>query len=173
MLFNIDNVGFGGASLTSIGSLKDSLKLLETSYDCGVRHFDTAPIYGNGYSEVIYGKFIRDKRDEVFLVSKFGLGNPTKVIPQLISPLLKLNKFKRELFEKKNQTKKVDNLILNSHNVRIDKTKMVKSLESSLKRLKTDYLNALMLHESLPENLSDDCLEQLIKFKDEGKILKI
>ena len=173
MLFDSSKIGFGGASITSIGSLKDSLQLLDLCYDYGVRHFDTAPIYGSGYSEVIYSKFISGKRDQVFLVSKFGLGNPSNVIPSIISPLLKLNKLKRDLFNRENPSENVNNLVLNNRRVRIDKKEFVKSVESSLKRLKTDYLNALMLHESLPVNLTDECVNELLKLKDQGKVLKI
>jgi D-threo-aldose 1-dehydrogenase len=173
MLSDISKIGFGGASITSIGSLKDSLQLLETCYDLGVRHYDTAPIYGSGYSEVIYSKFINGKRNQLFLVSKFGLGNPSKVAPSFISPLLKLNKLKSDLFKKENPSEDVNNLVLNNQKNIIDKKTFIKSFESSLKRLKTDYLNAIMLHESLPVNLSDECISELLKFKDQGKVLKI
>ena len=77
------NLGFGGATLTNLKSLSECLQLLETAYQRGLRHFDTAPLYGQGYSEVIYGKFLKDKRKQITLTSKFGLGedNNTDKLP--------------------------------------------------------------------------------------------
>ena len=77
------SLGFGGTTLTTLKSLRDSLQLLDLAYQCGVRHFDTAPLYGQGYSEVIYGKFLKDKRQHITLTTKFGLGesNETDKLP--------------------------------------------------------------------------------------------
>ena len=84
------SLGFGGATLTNLKSLKEVLQLLDLAFDYGVRHFDTAPLYGQGYSEVIYGKFLKDKRQQITLTTKFGLGedNETEKIPvNLILPV--------------------------------------------------------------------------------------
>ena len=84
------NLGFGGATLTNLKSLGECLQLLDTAYQRGIRHFDTAPLYGQGYSEVIYGKFLKDKRRHITLTSKFGLGednNTDKLPVNLILPL--------------------------------------------------------------------------------------
>jgi myo-inositol catabolism protein IolS len=45
----------------------------ETAFELGIRHFDTATGYGNGYSERLLGRFMADKRDQVFLASKADL----------------------------------------------------------------------------------------------------
>ncbi len=67
-------LGFGtagimGAALTGAGRLR----LLETAWDAGIRHFDTAPLYGQGEAELVLGRFLRNRRDTVSLTSKFGL----------------------------------------------------------------------------------------------------
>jgi D-threo-aldose 1-dehydrogenase len=67
-------LGFGtagimGAALTGAGRLR----LLETAWDAGIRHFDTAPLYGQGEAELLLGQFLRTRRDTVSLTSKFGL----------------------------------------------------------------------------------------------------
>ena len=54
MTKNKFNLGFGGASLTSMKSYTDVKDLLNTAYQEGIRHFDTAVLYGKGYSELIY-----------------------------------------------------------------------------------------------------------------------
>ena len=48
--------GFGTVSITSLKNKKQVFKLLDAVYDNGIRHFDTAPIYGQGYSEKIIVK---------------------------------------------------------------------------------------------------------------------
>jgi aryl-alcohol dehydrogenase-like predicted oxidoreductase len=58
-----------GAALTGAGRLR----LLETAWDAGIRHFDTAPLYGQGEAELVLGRFLRTRRDTVSLTSKFGL----------------------------------------------------------------------------------------------------
>ncbi|MEB3200190.1 MAG: aldo/keto reductase [Synechococcaceae cyanobacterium] len=67
-------LGFGtagimGAALTGAGRLR----LLETAWEAGIRHFDTAPLYGQGEAELLLGRFLRRRRDTVSLTSKFGL----------------------------------------------------------------------------------------------------
>lgn len=92
----VDKLGFGGAALTSVGNLRGVLNLLDFSYDNGIRHFDTAPLYGQGYSEIIYGKFIKAKRDKITLATKFGFGNINKSHPMLLRPVLFANYWKKK-----------------------------------------------------------------------------
>lgn len=47
----------------------DAWALLQTAWDCGVRHFDTAPHYGLGLSERRLGAFLATKPREQFTVS--------------------------------------------------------------------------------------------------------
>jgi predicted aldo/keto reductase-like oxidoreductase len=50
---------------------KDAQEVIETAMEGGVRFFDTAESYGNGLSEIRYGKYLVPKyRDEVFIMSK-------------------------------------------------------------------------------------------------------
>nr|QFR37194.1 aldo-keto reductase [Cyberlindnera americana] len=47
--------------------------ILKKAYDMGIRTFDTADYYSNGYSEVIIGKFLKKfniKRDKVVILTK-------------------------------------------------------------------------------------------------------
>jgi aryl-alcohol dehydrogenase-like predicted oxidoreductase len=54
--------GWGGQSE------KDSMEVMDAAYECGIRHFDTAQIYG--VSEELVGRFLKGRREEVFLASK-------------------------------------------------------------------------------------------------------
>ena len=48
-------LGYGTSGLHGGLSKRPSLRLLEAAFDAGVRHFDTAPMYGLGDSEAIGG----------------------------------------------------------------------------------------------------------------------
>lgn len=47
--------------------------VVDAALDAGITFFDTADIYGNTESEVLLGRALRGKRDEVVLATKFGM----------------------------------------------------------------------------------------------------
>ena len=49
---------------------RDSFRAMNSAFDLGITHFDTASSYGKGRSEQLLGKFIKDKRQKVFIASK-------------------------------------------------------------------------------------------------------
>ncbi len=55
----------------------DLLAAMQAAFDGGVRHFDTGAGYGGGHSEELYGRFVADKRDQVFIASKANPAEPT------------------------------------------------------------------------------------------------
>jgi len=69
-------LGYGAANLGNLHralSDEEAMTILEVAWDCGIRHFDTAPHYGLGLSELRLGAFLRDKpRDEYTLSTKVG-----------------------------------------------------------------------------------------------------
>lgn len=50
-----------------------SIKLLQRAFDLGIRHFDTAALYGFGKNETLVGKAIQPFRSEIHLASKCGM----------------------------------------------------------------------------------------------------
>ena len=172
MTKNKFNLGFGGASLTSMKSYTDVKDLLNTAYQEGIRHFDTAVLYGKGYSELIYGHFLKDKRQDVTITTKFGLGNPSinQLIP--IQVLLPLNYYFSTL--KKARTKTTLPLTDEPHQPvayrQIDKALVEQSFKNSLKRLKTEYIDYYLLHEGLPHFLTDEALSFLLNLKKQGRV---
>src|SRR5665213_1755012 len=69
-------LGFGGSGLMGGLSERESLALLETAYDAGIRHFDVAPVYGHGQAERCLGIFLRGKTDKVTIATKYGILPP-------------------------------------------------------------------------------------------------
>jgi len=68
-------LGYGTASLGRSLSRRERVHLLETAYDCGIRWFDTAPLYGAGAAEEALGRFLRGK-DDVVVATKVGIVPP-------------------------------------------------------------------------------------------------
>ncbi len=75
---SVSEVGLGtwqiGGSWGEI-SEDESLEILQTALAEGVNFFDTADVYGNGRSEALIGRFLREKPSEnVFVATKLGRG---------------------------------------------------------------------------------------------------
>ena len=51
----------------------ESIELIHHALDTGLNLLDTADIYGPHTNEVLVGKAIKGRRDEVFLATKFGI----------------------------------------------------------------------------------------------------
>jgi aryl-alcohol dehydrogenase-like predicted oxidoreductase len=77
----LSEIGFGGASISGEGggygfgpiTEAESIQLLDFAYDQGLNLFDTAPIYGFRESEKRMGKAFKNKRQDLFIVSKGGI----------------------------------------------------------------------------------------------------
>ncbi len=79
-------IGRGGRSVNAIGlgcmgmaafygqplEEADAVALLQAAVDLGVDHFDTAEMYGLGANERQLGAAFHDRRDKVFIATKFG-----------------------------------------------------------------------------------------------------
>jgi Predicted oxidoreductases (related to aryl-alcohol dehydrogenases) len=70
----------GGAGWGDVNK-KESMEAIETMIERGVNLIDTAPFYGLGESEKIVGEVIRDKRDDIVLLTKAGTGWNEKGVP--------------------------------------------------------------------------------------------
>jgi len=57
----------------------ESIATLHRALDLGITFLDTADLYGFGANEELIGRTIKDRRDEVFLATKFGIvGDPLR-----------------------------------------------------------------------------------------------
>jgi hypothetical protein len=108
------------------------ISALERAFELGINYFDTAPGYGNGIGETIYGRALYNYRDKITLASKVTYsGSPDEIQA---------------------------------------------SVEQSLRRLKTDYLDVIQFHggyfddREADDILNSGRLEMLEKLRDEGKV---
>ena len=78
--------GPGGPCVAVVGqgtwhseqSPRDAIDALRHGLDLGMRHIDTAEMYGSGAAETLVGRAIVGRRDEVFLVSKVLPSNASR-----------------------------------------------------------------------------------------------
>src|SRR3954468_6777214 len=62
----------GMSKFYGAGNEQESIATIHHAIDRGVTFLDTADMYGVGRNEELVGKAIRDRRDRVFLATKFG-----------------------------------------------------------------------------------------------------
>jgi len=161
-------VGFGCAGLTSLSGRRDCLRILECAYDYGVRHFDVARLYGAGTAEGILGEFARGRRDTVTMATKFGLNPPSlpnglgrhvQTIKKMLKQLPALDRLVRRKVHERST----------GGNFGLEAARSC--LETSLRELRTDYLDIWLLHEATATDANNsDLLEFLIEQQKRGVI---
>ncbi|GES74882.1 aldo/keto reductase [Rhizophagus clarus] len=71
----ISAIGLGCMGMSDFyGSFdeQENIDVLNRAIDLGCTFWDTSDIYGNGANEILLSKVLKDKRDKVFLCTKFG-----------------------------------------------------------------------------------------------------
>jgi aryl-alcohol dehydrogenase-like predicted oxidoreductase len=70
---DVSVIGFGGWALGSNWGIQpesDSVAALNQAIDQGINFIDTAIAYGDGKSEQVIGKVLKDRSEEIFVASK-------------------------------------------------------------------------------------------------------
>jgi aryl-alcohol dehydrogenase-like predicted oxidoreductase len=79
----VSEIGFGAWAIGGgFGSVDDadSLRALHAAADAGVTLFDTADVYGDGRSERLIGRFLRERGGEsIFVATKMGRSVPLEM----------------------------------------------------------------------------------------------
>jgi aryl-alcohol dehydrogenase-like predicted oxidoreductase len=136
-------IGFGCSSLTSVGP-KNALRLLECAFDVGVRHFDVARYYGFGETEGILGDFIKSRRSQVTVTTKFGIDPPRRTSILRIGLGLG-RRFLRIVPSARRALQQRASVLVKGNAFSVADAQ--RNLETSLRELKSDYIDFYLLHD--------------------------
>jgi len=129
-----------------------AIAAIRKAVDLGMTSIDTAPVYGFGHSEELIAKALEGRRDKVQLLTKYGL--------------------RWDLPEGAAHMKTTDSVGKEASVVKhAGKESVLKEVEDSLRRLKTDRIDLYQCHwpdESTPFEETMKAIDQLLK---QGKIL--
>ncbi|HEY8439447.1 MAG TPA: aldo/keto reductase [Candidatus Limnocylindrales bacterium] len=165
----VTRLGFGGAS---IGGLyrpvadADASAVLERAWQLGIRHLDTAPLYGYGVSERRVGRALAGKpRDEYVLSTKVGrLVVPASAVPAGAD-------VDRQVFDGRENGAYAD---VDDRRIVFDYTGdgVRRSLDESLSRLRLDRIDVALVHD--PDRhwraAIGGAIPALIRLREEGVI---
>jgi aryl-alcohol dehydrogenase-like predicted oxidoreductase len=62
----------GMSAAYGVADEKESLKTLHRAVELGINFWDTADVYGNGANEELLSKVLAEKRNQIFIATKFG-----------------------------------------------------------------------------------------------------
>jgi D-threo-aldose 1-dehydrogenase len=165
----VTRLGLGGAGLSGMvladgiyqgSGFDEALRIIRRAYELGIRHFDTAPLYGMGRSEVRYGSVLGELPRDSFSLS-------TKVSRRLVPE------------DPTDLTPRGDDDIPEyTYEFDFTATGIRQTLESSLERLKLDRADILYLHDSdeAGQHLDDqfaEGLEALVELRQQGVVRAI
>ncbi len=153
-LIGSNPLGFGTAPLGNMFRNipeEEAEATVDAAWDNGIRYFDTAPFYGAGLSEMRLGKALaKRKRSDFVLSTKVG----RLVLDEVEDAAARDLGEKGGLFVHGRPNK-----IVNDYTA----TATLRSIEDSLKRLGTDYLDIVYVHDVAQDFYGD---EWLAKFEE-------
>lgn len=165
-------IGFGAAPLGNMFRdipEEEALATVEAAWSDGIRYYDNAPFYGAGLAEIRMGAALADKPRGEFVIS-------TKVGRIILDEVEDVSA--RDLGEKGDVFKYGrPNRIVNDYS----EEATYRSIEDSLKRLKTDHIDIAWVHDIAQDFYGDEWLSMfeqarrgafkaLDRMRDEGVI---
>jgi len=146
----VSNIAFGCASLggwnkgvVDADTVDKADRLIRTAYETGITLFDHADFYGFGNGELAFGEVLKlspGLRDKIVIQSKCG---------QRISG---------------------DPNPCDPYRIDLSKEHIIASVEGSLRRLSTDYLDILLLHTPDALMIPEEIGEAFAALKQSGKV---
>ncbi len=164
-------LGFGAAPLGNMFRAipeEEALATVEAAWNDGIRYFDNAPFYGAGLAEIRMGEALKDKpRDQYVISTKVG-----RIVLDEIEQAPRDNGEKGDVFANGRPNKVINDY---SHDATL------RSIDDSLKRLQTDRIDIVWVHDLAQDFYGDEWLAKfeeartgafraLDRLRDEGTI---
>jgi aryl-alcohol dehydrogenase-like predicted oxidoreductase len=145
----VSEVGFGMWTISTgwWGNFTEgeAIALMHKAFDLGITLFDAADTYGNGLSEELLAKAFPKQRDEITIATKIGY--------DFVTHGENRGRGQREIPQD------------------FSPEALVRATDAALKRLKTDRIDLLQLHNIRMEQIYDDAVwRTLEQLKEQGKI---
>ncbi|MEO6847077.1 MAG: aldo/keto reductase [Chthoniobacterales bacterium] len=145
---SVSEVGFGLWTVSTgwWGNYTDeeAIRLMQLAFDLGITLFDAADTYGNGRSEELLARAFPENRDKIVIATKIGYD------------------FVNHGDERRGQREIPQDFRPEA---------LRSATEAALKRLKTDRIDIMQLHNIRMEQVGDDSVwETMEKLKEEGKV---
>jgi aryl-alcohol dehydrogenase-like predicted oxidoreductase len=136
--------GLGCARLGGVfqGDALGFIRVVAIARDAGINFFDTADMYSQGESESILGRALGAERSQVVIATKVGysLTGQRKLAARLkpfLRPIVRALKVRRD---------QLPAAARGTMSQDFSSAYLVRALEASLRRLRTDYVDILQLH---------------------------
>lgn len=146
-------LGFGAAPLGNMFRAipeAEALATVEAAWNDGIRYFDNAPFYGAGLAEIRMGEALKGKPRDAYVIStKVG-----RIVLDEIEQTPRDNGEKGDVFAHGRPNKVINDY---SHDATL------RSIEDSLKRLQTDHIDIVWVHDVAQDFFGD---EWLAKFEE-------
>jgi aryl-alcohol dehydrogenase-like predicted oxidoreductase len=165
----VSELGLGCARIGGVfqGDALVFVRLLAVAREAGINFFDTADMYSQGESEALLGRVFRAHRSEVTIATKAGYCLPGRRklagrLKPFLKPVIKALGIKRE-----NLPAATRGVIAQD----FSPAYLTRSLEASLRRLNTDYVDLFQLHSPPAEVIErGDWEPALARLKRAGKV---
>ena len=165
-------IGMGCANLASLSNpipRERALATLHAALDSGINFFDTADSYGQGRSEQLIGEALKGRRQDAIIQTKVGhcfgiAGQSASLLKGVVKSVARyIPGMGKAILRLRNATL--------TQNFAPDYIRA--SVEASLLRLHTDYIDILMLHSPpSPLPMQEEVEGVLESLRTEGKILR-
>jgi hypothetical protein len=153
---------YGAGRLHRVPTARKRQRILAAALDAGLCAFDVAPAYGNGIGELEVGLALRGRRHHSEINTKFGI------------PVPEYAGWARHAMALRRLADKATGGSARGYGLRdFSPDALEISLEGSLRRLRTDYVDALFIHEPLapiPAPQLAGLVERAEQMKRRGKI---
>lgn len=149
---NASVIGFGCSPIMGPVDSKTGKYAIDMALEYGINYFDVARSYGYGEAEGFLGKIFKDKKNEVYISTKFGIDPNWKANSlKKLKPIMRYVQSLKAKDPAKTQVKKTVPSELSKklldRTVPLRGKDMRKSLEKSLRELQREYVDCLFIHE--------------------------